>query len=215
MKNRIAFLFLFVVIIFAISLGVSADSADLKIEYHDFIYAYSGDYVSIVGKLTNMGDKDYQDIVVVVTLYDQEGQVISCESIWIPYILSKEDRYFKKMTPRNIGINRSSIEIKDYSILNEKVCNREVSILENKKYKYKTKFREYLAVEGILLNNSEISLNNIRIDGIFLDEEGIIIDLNSCIISSLLPDEYDNFTVSSAYVDKVYHCIFQMTCFNE
>ena len=186
-----------------------------KIECHNFIYAYSGDYVSIVGKLTNAGDNGYQDIVVVVTLYDQEGQVISCENIWIPYILSKENRYFKKMAPRDMGIYHSSIQIKDFSILTGEVCSRKVEIFEDKKYTYKSKFREYLAIDGTFMNNNDIPLDNVRIEGVFFDEKGNIIDLNTAIISSVLPYKCASFTVSSAYVDKVHHCIFQITSFNK
>ncbi len=105
----------------------------------------------------------------------------------VPYILVRENRYFKEMSPKNMGIEHSTIEITDFSVLTENVCNEKISVSTIKNYKYETKFREYLAVEGVLMNNSDNFLSNVRIDAIFLDEDGLIIDLNSNIISSLLP----------------------------
>jgi len=113
-----------------------------------------------------------------------------------------------------MGINRSTIEIKDFTVLIEDVCNTKINISTNKKYKYKTKFREYLTVEGILKNNSVNFLSNVRIDSIFLDEDGLNIDLNSNIISSLLPDGCGNFTVSFPYVNQIHRCLFQIICHN-
>jgi len=164
MKTKNAFLQLLVFFILIISASAFSQPVDLKIEYYDFIYAYSGDYVNIVGKLTNTGDINYKDISITVKLYDKDNQLISREKIVVPYILSKENRYFKKMSPRNMGIERSKIEITNSSILTENICNKKISVLGNRKYKYKTKFREYLAVEGTLINSSDVSLQNIRAD---------------------------------------------------
>ena len=119
----------------------------MKIEYYDFIYDYSGDYVNIVGKLTNTGDINYKDISIAVKLYDKNNRLIFRGKIVVSYILSKENRYFKKMTPKNMGIKRSKIEITNFSILTKSICNEKINVLENRKYKCKTKFREYLAVE--------------------------------------------------------------------
>ena len=131
----------------------------------------------------------------------------------VPYILAKENRYFKKMSPKNMGIEHSTIEITDFSVLTENVCNEKISVSTIKNYKYETKFREYLAVEGVLMNNSDNFLSNVRIDAIFLDEDGLIIDLNSNIISSLLPYKCSSFKISSPYVDKIHQWLFQITCF--
>jgi len=213
MNVKNIFLPLIVFFILVISASTFSQPVDLKVEFYDFIYAYSGDYVSIVGKLANTGDKNYKDITILVNLYDKNNQIISQEKIVVPYILAKENRYFKKMSPKNMGTEHSAVEITDFSVLTENVCNARISISTNKKYKYKTKFREYLAVEGILMNNSDNFLNNVRIDGIFLDEDGLIIDLNSNIISSLLPYKCGSFKISSPYVDKIHQWLFQVTCF--
>lgn len=130
----------------------------------------------------------------------------------VPYILSKENRYFKKMSSRNTGIERSEIEITNFSILTENICNKKITVVENKKYKYKTKFREYLAVEGTLINNSDVLLQNIRVDVIFLDKQDNIIDLNSNIVKNLPPGESGKFIVSSPYISKIHRWLFQVIC---
>jgi len=122
----------------------------------------------------------------------------------VPYVLSKGNRYFKKMSPKNTGIERSKIEITNFSILTENICNEKINILENRKYKYKTKFRKYLAVEGTLINNSDVSLQNIKFDVIFLDKQDNIIDLNSNIVKNLSSGESEKFIVSSPYISKIY-----------
>ena len=71
------------------------------------------------------------------------------------------------MSPRNTSIERSKNEITNFSILTKNICNKKISVVENRKYEYKTKFREYLAVEETLINNSDILLQNTRIDVIF------------------------------------------------
>lgn len=98
MRAKIVFLQLLVFFILIISANAFSQPVDLKIEYHDFIYAYSGDYVNIVGKLTNTGDINYKDISITVKFYDKDNQLISREKVVVPYILSKENRYFKKIT---------------------------------------------------------------------------------------------------------------------
>ncbi|MCK4296951.1 MAG: FxLYD domain-containing protein [Candidatus Marinimicrobia bacterium] len=85
--------------ILIISTSAFSQPVDLKIEYYDFIYAYSGDYVNIIGKLTNTGDINYKDISITVKLYDKENRLISREKIVVPYILSRGNCYFKKMSP--------------------------------------------------------------------------------------------------------------------
>jgi hypothetical protein len=212
MRAKNGFLQLLIFFILIISASAFSQPADLKIEYYDFIYAYSGDYVNIVGKLTNTGDINYKDISITVKLYDKDNRLISREKIVVPYILSKENRYFKKMSPKNMGIERSKIEITNFSILTKKMCNEKISVLENRKYKYKTKFREYLAVEGTLINNSDVSLQNIRVDVIFLDEQDNIIDLNSNIVKNLPPGESGKFIVSSPYISKIHRWLFQVIC---
>ena len=81
-------------LVFFLIISASAFShpVDLKIEYYDFIYAYSGDYVNIVGKLTNVEDINYRDISITIKLYDKDNRLISREKIVVPYILSKENR---------------------------------------------------------------------------------------------------------------------------
>ncbi|MBA7531420.1 hypothetical protein ES705_23632 [subsurface metagenome] len=130
----------------------------------------------------------------------------------VPYILSKENRYFKKMSSRNTGIERSEIEITNFSILTENICNKKITVVENKKYKYKTKFREYLAVEGTLISNSDVLLQNIRVDVIFLDKQDNIIDLNSNIVKNLPPGKSGKFIVSSPYINKIHPWLFQVIC---
>jgi len=78
--------------ILIISAGAFSQPVDLKIEYYDFIYAYSGDYVNIVGKLINTGDINYKDISITVKSCDKNDKLISCEEVVVPYILSKENR---------------------------------------------------------------------------------------------------------------------------
>jgi len=92
MKTKIVFLQLLVFFILIISASAFSQPVDLKIEYYDFIYAYSGDYVNIVDKLTNTGDINYKDISITVKLYDKDNQLISREKIVVPYILSKGNR---------------------------------------------------------------------------------------------------------------------------
>ena len=62
-----------------ISVSAFSQSLDLKIKYHNFIYTYSGDYVSIIGKLTNVGDVNHRDVTILISLYDKDKQVISRE----------------------------------------------------------------------------------------------------------------------------------------
>jgi hypothetical protein len=120
------------------------------------------------------------------------------------------------MSSRNTGIERSEIEITNFSILTENICNKKITVVENKKYKYKTKFREYLAVEGTLINNSDVLLQNIRVDVIFLDKQDNIIDLNSNIVKNLPPGESGKFIVFidgffKLFVFKKYIYIFGKT----
>ena len=212
MNVKIIFLPLIVFFILVISASAFSQPVDLKVEYYDFIYAYSGDYVNIVGKLSNTGNVNYKDVSITVKFFDENNKIISREEILVPYILSKENRYFKKMTSRNTGIEHSKIEIISFSILSEKKCNEKISVLENRKYKYKTKFREYLAIEGTLINDSYLLLQNIRIDVIFLDKQNNIIDLNSNIVKNLSPGESGEFIVSSPYINKIHRWLFQVIC---
>jgi len=62
-----------------ISVSAFSQPLDLKIEYRNFIYTYSGDYVSIIGKLTNVGDVNHKDVTILISLYDKDKQVISRE----------------------------------------------------------------------------------------------------------------------------------------
>jgi len=62
-----------------ISVSAFSQPLDLKIEYRNFIYTYSGDYVSIIGKLTNVGDVNHKDVTILISLYDKNKQVISRE----------------------------------------------------------------------------------------------------------------------------------------
>ena len=63
---------LIVFFILMITASAFSQPVDLKVEFYDFIYAYSGDYVSIVGKLANTGVKNYKDIKILVKLYDKD-----------------------------------------------------------------------------------------------------------------------------------------------
>jgi len=129
----------------------------------------------------------------------------------VPYILSKGNCDFEKMFPINMGIERSKIEITNFSILTENICKK-ISVLGNRKYKCKTKFWEYLAVEGSLINNSGVSLQNVRVDVIFLDKQDNIIDLNSNIVKNLPPGKSGKFIVSSPYINKIHRWLFQVIC---
>ena len=76
MRAKIVFLQLLVFFILIISANAFSQPVDLKIEYHDFIYAYSGDYVNIVGKLTNTGDINYKDILSFIEVSISEEPAV-------------------------------------------------------------------------------------------------------------------------------------------